>query len=164
MTIRVQAAWKLFKPKACILKLKGTDHESIFGELVDGLIKSDQLESALAEPAIEALVAREKLASTGVGMGVAIPHVKLEGLDRALCSLSVHPDGVDWRAIDGAPVQLFFMVLRPAEATDEHDPERHLEMMRWISRLGRHDDFRRFAISAKNRTELVDLLKEMSVV
>lgn len=164
MTTRVEGAWKLFKPKACILKLKGEDHDTVFQEIVETLVKAGQLDEAHAASGVEALQARERLASTGVGMGVAIPHVKLEGLDRAVCSLSIHPQGVDWRAIDGAPVQIFFTVLRPAVSTDEHDPERHLEMMRWISRLGRHDDFRRFAVAAKNRTELVELLREMSAV
>jgi mannitol/fructose-specific phosphotransferase system IIA component (Ntr-type) len=45
-----------------------------------------------------------------------------------------------------------------------HDPDRHLEMMRWIARLGRDGDFRRFAVRVKTKTELVDLLKEMSAV
>lgn len=164
MTTGVQPAWKLFKPKACVLKLKGADPEAVFAELVDCLVKSGQLAADRTEAAIEALAARELLASTGVGMGVAIPHVKLDGIDQAVCSLSIHPQGVGWRAIDGAPVQIFFTVLRPADATDGHDPDRHLEMMRWISRLARHDDFRRFAVASKNRTELVDLLKEMSSV
>ena len=164
MPTDARADWKLFKPKACSQKLKGDTQEGIFAELVEILVKAGMLDASLTDAAVAALDAREKMASTGVGMGVAIPHVKLEGLERAVCSLAIHPDGVDWNAIDGAPVQIFFTVLRPAGETAEHDPDRHLEMMRWISRLARHEDFRRFAIGAKNRTELVDLLKEMAAV
>ena len=158
------AAWKLFKPKACSIKLKATSQEELFDELVDVVVKGGLLPEDRAGDARAALEAREKMASTGVGKGVAIPHVKLAGLDRAVCSLSIHPEGVDWNALDGEPVQIFFTVLRPDGETAEHDPERHLEMMRWISRLARHDDFRRFAIGARKKTELVDLLKEMSQV
>ena len=97
-------------------------------------------------------------------MSVAIPHVKLVGLDRAACSLSVHVAGLEWQAVDGAPVHLLFTVLRPDKASTLHDPDKHLEMMRWISRLSRDADFRRFAARVKTKSELVDLLKEKSAV
>jgi len=61
-------------------------------------------------------------------------------------------------------VHILFTVLRPDRPGDRHDPERHLSMMRWISKLGREADFRRFAMTVPNRTELVALLKEMSQV
>ena len=95
---------------------------------------------------------------------VAHVYVEVDGLDAAVCSLAIHPEGVDWGAVDGAPVHLVFLVLRPAVGGDQHDPERHLDMMRWISRLGRESDFRRFAMGAKTKTELVDLLKEMASI
>ncbi|MEO0651340.1 MAG: PTS sugar transporter subunit IIA [Planctomycetota bacterium] len=164
MPTNATASWKLFKPKACSNKLKATIQEEVFDELVELVTKAGVLPEDRAADARAALEAREKMASTGVGKGVAIPHVKLEGLERAVCSLAIHPEGVEWSALDGEPVQIFFTVLRPADETDEHDPERHLEMMRWISRLARHDDFRRFAIGATKKTELVDLLKEMAQV
>ena len=159
-----QAFWKLFRPAACSVRLKGLNHEDLFAEVVENLVKAGQLPAELTAPALAALTDRERMASTGVGMGVAVPHVKLVGLERAAVSFSVQPDGLDWRAIDGAPVYLFFTVLRPAESSGDHDPERHLEMMRWIARLCRHEDFRRFAGSAKTRTELVDLLREMAAI
>jgi mannitol/fructose-specific phosphotransferase system IIA component (Ntr-type) len=111
---------------------------------------------------VKTLLEREELASTGVGQNVAIPHVKLEGLDEAVASLSVHNEGVEWAAVDGEPVQVLFTVLRPEHAGESHDPDRHLEMMRWVASLSRNGDFRNFAIQARTRTELVDLLKEMS--
>ena len=154
--------WKLFKAKACSLKLKGSDHAEIFEELVDLLVASGQLQDSQREGALKALADRERLASTGVGQNVAIPHVGLEGLERVAVGVSLHPEGVDWRAIDGEPVRIFVTVLRPEGPDAEHDPERHLEMMRWLARLARNDDFRRFALGAGTRTELVQLMKEMS--
>ncbi len=154
--------WKLFKPKACQLKLSGASKEAVFEELVAGLVKADVLAADMAPAAVQALTERELLASTGVGCNVAIPHVKLAGITSPVVSLAVHPEGTDWDALDGDPAHVFFVVLRPEESTDDYDPERHLEMMRWISRLARNGDFRNFALRAKTRTELVDLLKEMS--
>jgi PTS system nitrogen regulatory IIA component len=156
--------WKQFKPKSCSINLKASDKNLLLEELVDNMVKSDVLEENMREVALRTLREREDLASTGVGMGVAIPHVKLPGLAKVVCTLSVHQDGIEWRAIDGEDVNLFFTVLRPDRAGDEHDPDVHLEMMSWVARLSREADFRRFAQGAKTKKELVDLLKEMSAV
>lgn len=156
--------WKQFKPKACCVRLRATTKEEALLEVVSNLVQAEVLADAMAPEAEKALLERERTASTGVGMSVAIPHVKLAGLDRAVCSLSVHPEGIAWGAVDGAPVHLLFTVLRPDSKGAAHDPEQHLEMMRWIARLGRDADFRSFALRVKTKTELVDLLREMSAI
>lgn len=156
--------WKLFKPKACSVSLKATSKDDALREIVTNMVRADLLAEERERAALKALLAREELASTGIGMNVAIPHVKLEGIDRALCSLSLSPAGLDWAAVDGAPVHILFTVLRPGEAGEHHDPDRHLEMMRWIAKLAREPDFRSFVVRARTRTDLVNLLKEMSAV
>ena len=95
--------------------------------------------------------------------GIAL-HRADEGLEEAVCSLAVHQDGLEWRAVDGAPVHILFTVVRPESATEQHDPEDHLDMMRWIAKLAREADFRSFALQSSKKSELVDLLKEMSAV
>lgn len=162
MTTQTTDYWKLFKAGHCNLRLKAADKDSVLAELVETMVKAKAIDASLQEDVVKALVEREKLASTGVGMNVAIPHVQIEGIDQVVVNVSLHPDGVEWAALDGAPVHILFTVLRPAQASEQYDPERHLDMMRWLSRLCRHADFRRFAMAVNNRTELVDLLKEMS--
>jgi mannitol/fructose-specific phosphotransferase system IIA component (Ntr-type) len=154
--------WKSFKPKSCSVRIQATTKEAALSEVVANLIAGDSLPANLRADALEALLAREKLGSTGVGMGVAIPHVKLKGIERACCSLSVHPGGLEWQALDGGAVNILFTVLRPEKPGENHDPQRHLEMMQWVARLAREADFRRFALKVKTKTELVDLLREMS--
>jgi mannitol/fructose-specific phosphotransferase system IIA component (Ntr-type) len=156
--------WKLFKPKACSVGLKSSTKETVLREIVATMVEGGALAAELAPAAVLALEERERMASTGVGMNVAIPHVKLVGLEQAVATVCVHPAGVEWAAVDGDVVHVFFTVLRPDEAALQHDPQRHLEMMRWIARLSRDRDFRRFAIGVRTRTELVDLLKEKSSV
>ena len=153
---------KLFKSSACQVKLKANDKPGILAELVQTLVKAGVLDAAQEESALTALTEREALATTGVGMNVAIPHVKLEGLDKVACGLAVHQEGVEWEAVDGSPVQIFFVVLRPDVATEDYDPESHREMMAWIAGLGRDADFRAFALQATKKSELVQLLKEMA--
>lgn len=154
--------WKLFKTKCCSLTLRSTDQEGVFRELVENLVAGESLPAELGDGAVKALLDREAMASTGLGMGVAIPHVKIKGLERVAVSLSVHREGVAWQALDGAPVHLFFAVLRPERPSDQHDPDRHRSMMTWIAKLTRDADFRRFAVAAKTKKELCDLLKEKS--
>ena len=156
--------WKQFKPKACSVRLKSSTKQDALREVVDNLVGSSMLTADLEKPAIKALLTREDLASTGIGMNVAIPHVELLGIDKAVCSLSVHAEGLEWEAVDGLPVKILFTVLRPADSNEHHDPERHLAMMRWIAKVAREPDFRSFATRVKTKTELVNLLKEMSAV
>jgi mannitol/fructose-specific phosphotransferase system IIA component (Ntr-type) len=156
MQTEAKEFWKLFKPSACSLKLAGTTKEEVFEELVENFVKAKCLEAELRAPALRAL------ASTGVGQRVAIPHVKLAGLDEPIFSLSLHPTGVEWSSLDGQSVAILFTVIRPERPGARYDPERHLGMMRWISNLSRDGDFRRFAVGVTTKKELVDLLREMS--
>lgn len=156
--------WKSFKPKCCSVRLAAADKDLALAEVVENLIEGEVLPDKLRASAVAALLERERLGSTGVGMSVAIPHVKLRGLERAACSLSVHPAGLEWQALDGGKVHILFTVLRPEKPGESHDPQRHLEMMQWIARLARESDFRRFVLKVRTKTELVDLLKEMSTV
>ncbi len=156
--------WKLFKAKPCSIGIKAVDQAGVFSEIVTNLAKAGALDEGFTEAANKALVDRELLASTGLGRNVAIPHVKIKGLDQPVLSISIHKTGVEWNALDGEPVQILFTVLRPETATELYDPEKHLEMMKWIAKLAQDGDFRRFAIAAKTKKELVDLLKEKANV
>lgn len=73
---------------------------------------------------------RERLGSTALGSGVAIPHLKIAGLAEPLVAVGSFPDGVDFGAADGAPVRLLFLVLSPADS-----PALHLQILARISRL-----------------------------
>ena len=156
--------WKEFKSKSCSSRIKASVKEDVLEEVVDLLVKGGDVDASMRDEVLNALLAREQLASTGVGMNVAIPHVKIKGLEKVVCSLCVTKEDVDWNAVDGNPVHILFTVLRPERATNEHDPEEHIKRMSWIARLGREADFRRFVRSAKTKAEMLSLLKEMSAV
>ncbi len=154
--------WKLFKSSACSVGLEGRTREDVFGELIENFVRARALPAGLRAAALRALSDRETAASTGVGQNVAIPHVKLAGIDEVLASFSIHRAGVPWSSLDGEPVTILFTVLRPEKATARYQPERHLDVMRWIAQLGRDTDFRRFALAVSTRKELVELLREKS--
>lgn len=99
----------------------------------------------------------EQGATGAIGHGVAVPHVKVPGVDRTCVVFGRARDGIDFGAPDGAPVNLVFFVVGPEEA-----PEAHLNFMRWVATISRNADFRRFAMACKGDKEILDLLDEMS--
>ena len=153
---------KQFKPKACSVSLSAATKEACFTELAALFVASGQLPESRSRALETAFLERERLASTGVGAGVAIPHVQLAGLEETALCFAVHKDGVEWSSVDGEPAHLIFAVVRPNAASELHDPKRHLELMQWIARLSRAKDFRRFALAARTKAELLDLLKEVA--
>lgn len=85
----------------------------------------------------EALIAREKLGSTGFGNGIAIPHCRMAGCTAPISALIRLDAAVDFDAIDAAPVDLLFVLLVPQTATDAH-----LELLRQIAQMLDRDDVR----------------------
>jgi PTS system nitrogen regulatory IIA component len=84
-------------------------------------------------PILASITEREQLGSTGFGQGVAIPHGKIEGLTRIYCLFVRLAEAVDYKAIDGRPVDLIFLLLSPPDAGAEH-----LKALAAISRITRH--------------------------
>jgi nitrogen PTS system EIIA component len=82
---------------------------------------------------LASLTEREQLGSTGFGQGVAIPHGKIEGLSRIYCLFARAAEPVDYKAIDGRPVDLVFLLLSPPDAGAEH-----LKALAAVSRVTRH--------------------------
>ncbi|KIV66003.1 PTS IIA-like nitrogen-regulatory protein PtsN [Pseudomonas sp. FeS53a] len=101
----------------------------------------------------ESLVAREKLGSTGFGNGIAIPHCRLQGCAAPVSAVLRLDAAVDFDAIDGAPVDLLFVLLVPEAATDEH-----LELLRQIASMLDRSDVRdrlRHAQDSENLYQVV---------
>lgn len=102
------------------------------------------------------LEAREAQGSTG-SQGVAIPHVKVPGIERVSVALLVHQKGIDYRALDGEDVHVFFAVLRPEESADQH-----LGLLRWIASIAQHEDFLSFACQSSSPEQVLELLHELT--
>ncbi|NBA97105.1 PTS IIA-like nitrogen regulatory protein PtsN [Pseudomonas sp. R5(2019)] len=104
----------------------------------------------------ESLIAREKLGSTGFGNGIAIPHCRLKGCEAPISAL-LHLDApVDFDAIDGAPVDLLFVLLVPEAATDAH-----LELLRQIASMLDRKEVRDRLRAAGNNESLYNVVLEV---
>jgi PTS system nitrogen regulatory IIA component len=93
----------------------------------------------------DVLAERKRLASTGVGSGVAIPHGRLNSIDRLRAAVAVSPSGIPFDAIDGAPVRIIVGVLAPQHHTGDH-----LRVLAMVSRMLRSSDVRERLLSATN--------------
>jgi mannitol/fructose-specific phosphotransferase system IIA component (Ntr-type) len=104
----------------------------------------------------ESLFAREELGSTGIGNGIAVPHLKSDRVAAMCMAVARLPSGVDYQAIDGRPVHGIFLIITPQKASEDH-----LRALRWVSSLARSADFRRFLAGAETEAQIRDLLAEM---
>ena len=100
---------------------------------------------------------REKQGTTGIGKGLAVPHIKqTKFVDRMVGVFGRSSTGIEYGAIDGAPCRLFFLILTPHKGD-----AKHIEALKKVALLARTPDFCRFMIEAKNLKEIIELLEEV---
>jgi fructose-specific phosphotransferase system IIA component len=108
----------LLKEKLIELKLDGKDKIEIIDELVGIISKSGKVKNKKALSS--ALMEREKLGSTAIGNGVAVPHTKIDGIKDTVLAFGRSQGGVDFNSLDGEKTHLFFMLISPKEAIGAH--------------------------------------------
>jgi len=104
---------------------------------------------------VQALEDRERLNSTALGEGVAIPHGKLPGLKRVVAAFGRSPAGVDFSSLDGKPTHLFFLLVAPEDSAGAH-----LKALARISRLLKDESFRTRLLNASNGADLYRTIRE----
>jgi PTS system nitrogen regulatory IIA component len=133
--------------------LQAADKPGVLAELCGVLARAN---TGLSQQKLtEVLLEREKLGSTGIGEGVAIPHGKLPGVPGLLAAFGRSVKGVEFAAIDGRPAQLFFALFAP-----ENSAGIHLKALARISRLFKSGAFRKSILEAKDAPAIYKLLSE----
>jgi PTS system nitrogen regulatory IIA component len=133
--------------------LKGTDKPSILKELSEVLVKPCQVASA--EELFQVLLDREKLGSTGIGEGIAVPHGRLKKLKQFFISFGRSMKGVDFDSIDHNPSQLFFLVMAP-----ENSAVDNLKLLGRIVTLLKDVSFKKRLMEASSKKELFEIISE----
>ena len=133
--------------------LAASDKAGVLAELCAGLARA--YSSFSAHQLTETLLEREKLGSTGIGEGVAIPHGKLPGLPGLLAAFGRKRAGVDFAAIDGKPTHLFFVLFAP-----DNSAGLHLKALARISRLFKQPQFRQAILNAEGAPGIFRLISE----
>ena len=137
----------IFRKEYIIEELKAKTKRDVLTEL-SGVIRRED-GTINHELVVNTLLDREKLGSTGIGDGIAIPHGKLADLDELIVSFGRSREGVEFDSMDGKPANLFFLLLAPENTTGLH-----LKVLAKISKMLKDNAFRKKLIEAKSKDEL----------
>ncbi|MDE2847993.1 MAG: PTS sugar transporter subunit IIA [Gemmatimonadetes bacterium] len=144
---------ELLDENAILVNLKATQKQEVIEELAAALTASGRISDN--REVLQAVLEREKIMSTGIGKGVAIPHGKCKAVDRLVGVLGIKKEGVDFQSLDEQPVYLFFLLVSPLNVSGPH-----IRALAHISRLLRHDNLRKQLIAAEDPRDALALIAE----
>lgn len=136
-----------------LLDMKAAEHWLSIVELVDHLVEVSRLPGILREEVLEALKAREEQVSTGIGSGVAIPHAFSDKLENVVAIFGRSREGIDFEALDNAPVHLIILFIVPRK-----DYHLHLRTLAAIAKMFTNCEVRRRLGEAETRDEILAIL------
>lgn len=129
------------------------EKEACIEHLLDLVVESGRVEDR--QTALDALLAREEQTTTGVGMGIGIPHAKTDAVSEPSLAFTRSESGVDFGSMDGEPATLIFMILVPEEGGEDH-----LSILSSLSRALMHDEIRESLHDAEDEAAVQDTLRE----
>jgi PTS system nitrogen regulatory IIA component len=143
----------LLNPAAIVADLRASDKMAALEELADAVLLVDS--NLNRGEIMKVLQERERLGSTGIGEGVAIPHGKLKDIDRLLISFGRSTSGVEFDSMDGKPAKLFFLLLAPEQSVGIH-----LKTLARISKLLKSSAVRRRLLDAGDKEDIYRVIGE----
>lgn len=144
---------KLIKPEVIIANSKAETKDDLLKEMVLLLTNTGNVRDW--ELVLSDVLSREKIMSTGMEKGIAIPHAKSDGVIAPCVAVCVKKDGIDFGSIDKEPSKIFFMIVSPKKANSPH-----LQMLASISSIVRNKETLSKILEAKNSEEICKILKE----
>ena len=144
---------ELLAPSRVRVPLKSQTKDELLRELVE--LAAGERDAAARAAILQAVREREQLLSTGIGGGVAIPHGKTPQIDQLVMAAGVTARPVDFDALDGAPVELCFLLIGPDSAAGAH-----VKALSRISRLLRREPLRHGLRAARTPAEFLRVVRE----
>ncbi|MCH8217242.1 MAG: PTS sugar transporter subunit IIA [Planctomycetes bacterium] len=141
--------------EASVPNMEVSDRDDAISTLVQALDKEGKLRPGTCDEIIASVIERENEASTGMGRGVAVPHVKHAGAKDIVGSVGQIPAGVDFAALDKQPVFAVILLISPTDA-----PDKHLQAMENVFKHLQEEKFRRFLRQTNSKEAIEDLLRE----
>ena len=138
----------ILSPESIIVDLKGESKEEIIAELVNSLPVGDSITDR--DQVLQAVLDREKIMSTGIGDGIAIPHGKSAAVTELVAAMGTQRRGVDFDALDGEPAFVFFLLVSPANVSGPH-----IKALARISRLLKNDEFKKKLVEANSAEAII---------
>lgn len=144
---------KTIKKSAIRLDLRSTTKREALEELVDLLCAAYKLKDR--DVILEAILKREEKQSTGVGMGLAVPHAKTPAVTKLYVAFATHAAGIDFDSSDGEKARLFFILVSPRDVSGPH-----IRALAGISRLVKHEEFRNTLLSCRDEKSCIEVIKK----
>jgi fructose-specific phosphotransferase system IIA component len=144
---------RILQPTCVRVPLAGKDKDSVITELVDVLDESGLLQDR--QNALDAVFAREKTRSTGIGSGIAIPHGKCTAVRELVMALGIARQPIDFDSVDGKPVSIVILLVSPIDKTGPH-----IQALARISRLMLDADFKNNLENAASAQAAYQLISE----
>lgn len=141
--------------EATISQLQATDRDGVIAELVAALALTGKIPGESGKDVTKAVIKRENEASTGMGKGVAVPHVKHAAVKNVIAAVGQSDAGIDFASLDEQPVYSVILLISPV-----NNPDKHLQAMENVFRHLQKEKFRKFLRQCRTPAELEDLLKE----
>lgn len=135
-----------------VLFLNVSNRDEAIKSIVDQIAFVKKMEHP--ELFYRAICEREKLVSTGIGMGIAIPHAKLANLDQFFIGIGILSKGVDWNALDQTPVRVIFMIGGPDDKQTEY-----LQLLSNLTLMVKNEDLRKKILTLNSKAAIVQLFK-----
>lgn len=149
---------KLLDTDRILLDMKATEHLPAIIELVDLLTERGDIPKSSYDETLKALEEREALISTGIGSGVAIPHTFSDGIDKVVAIFGRSKEGINFQALDNAPVHLIILFIVPSK-----DYQLHLRTLAAIAKMLTNCEVRRRLAAATTRDEILEILDPKAV-
>lgn len=140
---------------AIIPQLSTPDRDGVIGELISSLDEAGKLGKGNRDKITKAAVTREREASTGMGKGVAVPHVKHKAVKDVVATVGLCGAGIDFSALDKKPVYSVILLVSPADY-----PDKHLQAMEKIFKHLQQEKFLKFLRQCQTAEQVEDLLTE----
>ncbi len=141
--------------EATITEFQASDRDGAVVELVSSLDKAGRLGNGKCQEITREVIKREKEASTGLGKGVAVPHVKHKAVKDLIAAIGQSSTGINFFALDKQPVYSVILLISPAD-----EPDKHLQAMESIFKHLQQERFRKFLRQCRTTKQLEDLLIE----
>ncbi|MCH8033213.1 MAG: PTS sugar transporter subunit IIA [Bacteroidetes bacterium] len=145
--------FELLDKKFILTDFKSNDKEYVINELIDLYKENDKVNDI--EKVRTAILDREKIMSTGVGKGFAIPHGKTNAVNDVIAAFGKTTRDIDYDALDGDPVHLVFLLVGRDDMVSKH-----IKLLSKISRLMNKDEFRERLINSNSKEEIINIFKE----
>jgi mannitol/fructose-specific phosphotransferase system IIA component (Ntr-type) len=141
--------------RCIVARLKAKQRDEAIRELVGVLGKAGKIPKDSVEAVSKLVIKRENEASTGIGKGVAVPHVKSADVSEPVAAVGCSAEGIDFSSLDKQPVYSVILLVSPTT-----NPDRHLQAMETVFRNLQKDDFRRFLRQAQTCQEIMEIITD----